>query len=63
MTKIVRAISDTIKEAGTVPAGTLYASLMGVMSLSQFDTVIGALVKVGKITRQGHMLIWKNPAK
>jgi hypothetical protein len=55
----IKAIADTIRELGQVPAGTLYAHLMSRMSLEQFEKIIGVLVNAGLVRRdQTHMLHW-----
>jgi len=59
----LRAIVETVTEAvnaspSGLPSGHLYATLMGFgCSLSQYESLIGALVKVGKIRKQGHLLL------
>lgn len=57
--EIVRAIADSIKELQHVPAGHIYAVVMGKMSLEQFENIIGKLVSGGLVTRDAsHMLHW-----
>ena len=53
---IVSAITETIKEAGELgaPGGVLYAALMSQgCTLNQFESIIGALVRLGRITKDG----------
>jgi hypothetical protein len=58
----VRAFADTIKELGSVPAGTLYAGVMGRMSLETFEKMIGHLVGAGVVHRDSsHVLTWVAP--
>ena len=54
----IKALADAIKDLGEVPAGHLYAGVMGVMSLVNFDKAIGILVRGGIITRSGDLLKW-----
>jgi hypothetical protein len=58
----VKAIADTIKELGQVPAGTLYAQLMSLMSLDAFERTIGQLTGAGLVRREpSHLLVWIGP--
>ncbi len=58
--RIVQAIADAIREAGSIPAGTLYAMLMpSGCTLERFDWVIGILVESGRVVRDpSHLLRW-----
>jgi hypothetical protein len=58
MRKILDAVIDAIKATpeGT-PEGSLYALLLTQgCSLNQFQAIIGALCKAGKIRKEGHLL-------
>jgi len=58
MRKVLDAVIDAVKASpmGT-PEGSLYAVLMTQgCSLNQFEAIIGALCKAGKIRKQGHLL-------
>lgn len=59
---VIQIIADCIRDAG--PAGAisshLYASVMGVMSLSTYNQIIALLEFQGQIRRAGHTLYW-NP--
>ena len=55
---ICDAVIDSVKAAGPLgaPAGTLYAALMTHgASLEQFESLMAGLVKIGKLTKQGHL--------
>lgn len=54
----IKALADAIKELGEVPAGHLYAAVMGSMSLANFDKAIGFLVSGGVVARNGDLLTW-----
>jgi ArsR family metal-binding transcriptional regulator len=57
--QIVLAIGDTIKELKEVPSGHLYAQLMGKLSLSDYEAIIGVLKRSGKVVEdQSHLLRW-----
>lgn len=53
-----KALGDAIRELGRVPAGNLYAAVMGKMSLPAFERMIEALVSADLVVRQGDMLVW-----
>jgi hypothetical protein len=56
---IVKAVADTIRELGEVPAGTLYAHMMDRMDLSAFEKMIDTLVHSGLVEkRNSHLLVW-----
>lgn len=59
MKQILDAVTDAVRAAGHAgcPEGVLYAHLMGFgCSLSQFHAMIGALVRVGRVRKEGHVL-------
>lgn len=59
---IILAIAETIRELREVPAGHLYAPLMGRMTHEQFEKVLSILTGAGMIERTpAHLLIWKGP--
>lgn len=58
----IRAVADTIRELKTVPNGVLYAQLMGVMDLAQYDKIIGILKRTGLVKETNHLLEWIEPA-
>ena len=54
--RILDAIIETVKESGPMgaPGGILYAGLMAQgCSLNQFESIMGGLVRAGKLTKQG----------
>ncbi len=54
--QICDAVIDTVKQSGPMgaPGGILYAALMAYgCSLSQFESLMGALVRAGKLTKHG----------
>jgi hypothetical protein len=57
--QITSAIGGAIKDLGTVSAGSLYAHLMGKMSLDALNACIETLCKTGLVRREpSHLLIW-----
>lgn len=56
---VVSATIDSIREAGPTgaPAGVIYAALMAYgCNLNQFESLISALERAGKIRRSGDLL-------
>lgn len=56
------AILDAITEAvnsspNGLPSGHLYASLMGKMTLDQYNQIIGALIRAGRIKQNANFLL------
>jgi hypothetical protein len=41
---------------GGLPSGELYTKLMGKMSIENYQAIIDALVRTGKITNKNHLL-------
>lgn len=54
----VRAIADAIRELREVPSGELYARVMDVLSLEQYQSIIGLLTRAGLVANRGHLLTW-----
>lgn len=50
-------LHETVVHAGPqgAPAGPMYAAVMGVLSLGQFQAIMGALVAAGKLRHRGHV--------
>lgn len=52
------AVLASVKAAGSLgaPAGTLYAALMAYgCTLEQFESIMGALVRIGMLKKRGHL--------
>lgn len=59
---IVQAVAETIRELREVPSGHLYASLMGRLTLDQYNRVIGLLKRSGLVEEpSAHLLRWVEP--
>lgn len=53
---IVRAVVESVNSAGPLgaPGGHLYAALMSQgCTLNQFESLMSALIRAGKVTKQG----------
>jgi hypothetical protein len=56
------AIAESIRELGQVPSGHLYARLMGIMDLHQYEQVIELLIDARLVERdRSHLLRWIGP--
>jgi len=60
---VAAVIGEIIRELGNVPAGHLYARVMGQINLDQFNMVIGILVAANLVSQRNHELTWVGPAK
>ncbi len=54
----MRAVVESIRDAGRVSSGTVYSALMNRMSLSAYDKMIGLIVGTGLVKLVNHELIW-----
>jgi hypothetical protein len=56
----LQGILDAVKEAGDLgaPRGVLYSALMGKISLAQFEQIMSALVRFGKLRRKDQLYFW-----
>ena len=58
----VLAVGEAVREAGEVPAGTLYAALCGRMDLGSFEGLVKVLQGARLVERTpGHLLRWVGP--
>ncbi len=57
------AVGEAIRELKQVPEGKLYAILMPVMDLPDFDGLIRVLANNGLIRRENDLLIWIEPVE
>jgi hypothetical protein len=58
--QVMFAVADAVREAGRLPAGPLYAALVGnnVATLDGFESMIRQLVGTGCVRREGDELVW-----
>lgn len=60
---ICQHVADAIRELRTVPAGHLYAAMMGKgFTLADFNAIIGTLTRAKLIANRGHVLTWIGPS-
>lgn len=59
VTSIIKAVGDTIKEAGAVPSGHLYSVLaQHGCTFEQYEKLIDAFKASGKVKEVGGLLYW-----
>lgn len=59
---ILCAVSETIREAGEVPSGPLYAQLCGRVTLEGYQSMLRTLKGAGLVEETaGHLLRWIGP--
>ncbi len=56
--KVALAVTEAVRELGSVPKGHLYANMMSHISLEQFDGLIRLLVSQKLISEQDGRLAW-----
>lgn len=60
---VLKAVAETVREAGEVPAGIVYAALMQQgCTLEQFNRICDQLAKCDLVKRTGDVLKWVGPA-
>lgn len=60
--RVAHAIAESIRELGEIPSGHLYARLMGIMDLCQYEQVIDLLIDARLVEREPfHLLRWIGP--
>ena len=61
--QVAHAVAEVIRNLGEVPSGHLYAQVMGVMDLHQYEQVIDILVDARLVERiPSHLLRWIGPS-
>lgn len=55
------ATSEAIRELGTVPSGELYVHLMSRITLTEYESILSALIRAKLIERKHHLLTWIGP--
>ncbi len=56
--KTMATVCEAIKEAGSIPSGVLYATLMDRMCQSAYDSMIREILRTGLVRQDNHLLIW-----
>jgi hypothetical protein len=58
---ILAAVAETIREAGEVPSGTIYAALLGKVSMEGYTSLLRTLKGAGLVEEKNHLLRWIGP--
>jgi hypothetical protein len=58
---IVKNVGIAIRDLGSVPSGHLYAQLMGILTLDQYNAIIDALKSAKMVSESGYLLTWIGP--
>jgi hypothetical protein len=56
--KVLAALAEAIREAGTIPSGHLWAASMGHMDFETYSKAIRMLAQAGVIKTSNHTLTW-----
>lgn len=59
---IVLAVTEAIREAKEIPAGTLYAVLCGKVDIQGFEKIVSIITGSGLVEKRGDLLRWVGPA-
>ena len=61
---VIRVLAEAVRAAGPrgVPSGHLYAHVMGVLSLGQYESALGVLKRAVLIAEDARLLTWTGPA-
>lgn len=59
--KMLMVVAETVREAGEVPSGTIYAALIGKVDMAGYESMIRTLKNAGLIEEKFHMLRWIGP--
>ena len=59
---ILHAVAETVREAGEIPSGTMYAALTGRVTLEGYEQILRILTGAGLIAVDArHMIRWVGP--
>ena len=58
---IIAAVAETIREAGEVPSGTIYAALTGKVTFEGYQGILRNLKGAGLVEEKNHLLRWVGP--
>jgi hypothetical protein len=58
---VIVAVTEAIREAKEIPAGTLYAVLMGKVDIQGFEKIVSIVTGSGLVEKRGDLLRWVGP--
>lgn len=59
--EVLLAVCEAIRVAESIPAGHLYAQLIGVVSIEAFETCLAILNGSGLVSVKGNVVRWTGP--
>jgi endo-1,4-beta-mannosidase len=59
---LVTVIGSGIQKLGGIPSGYLYAQMMDMVSIDEYQLVLATLVKLKVISVKNHYITWIGPA-
>jgi hypothetical protein len=59
--EVLVSMAEVVRTAGEIPAGHLYARMMGSVSLATYRQLEARLVGSGLVEKRGHLLRWVGP--
>lgn len=60
--ELLKIAAEAICKAGSVPSGTLYATMMSVIDLPGYNRAIEILINAKLVKKENHLLTWIGPA-
>ena len=57
--EIIKAIAEAIREAKSIPSGTLYVGLMGIVTLESYNKILEILKNAGLIKVSNFLITWE----
>jgi len=58
---LIMVVAEAVRQAGEIPSGHLYATVMGSLSLEAYNTVIERLKKAKLIKEENYLIKWVGP--
>lgn len=52
------AVAETIEKLKEIPSGELYENLIGVLTLDEYNAIIGVLKNLGMIKVDNYFITW-----
>lgn len=59
--KLLTVVAETVREAGRVPSGTVYAALVGRVTIEGYQSMLRTLKNAGLVEEKHHELFWIGP--
>jgi hypothetical protein len=56
--EIMIAAVEAIRDAKSIPSGTLYAAMMDTLSHDAYESMIRQVLRTGLVKQENHLLTW-----